>query len=200
MSAEIVDTFIEEPRKFGYRKAGRLYVLSKMYDVNCPLLMEEVLWTGRPGRWRWVNLKKALKLRCPKNCSKSHRGRPMSTFPLCRWRQSKKIGLLWLNSKQYHDVDVVFETIGMGFCARIEHVPKGIEIGKSIGLALLRAPDHEEKSSRIIMVFQVECIEAVVSPDTDEKRIAQLVKRGIVPVIVRPDQEQSTLFVLENNQ
>ena len=27
-------TLIEEPRKFGYRQAGRLYVVSKMYEVR----------------------------------------------------------------------------------------------------------------------------------------------------------------------
>jgi len=200
MMKEGIKTLIEEPRKFGYRQAGRFYVLSKMYEVNCPLLMADVPLVGRPGRWRWINLKKALKLRCPKGCSKSHKGRPMSTFPLCRWKQSVRIGLLWLSSKQYHDIDVVFETIGMGFCSRIEHVPKGVEPGKSLGLVLLRAPEHKKKSSRIIMVFQVERIEAVVSPDADDKKIARLVKRGIVPVVVKPDKEQLSLFSLEEQK
>jgi len=180
MMKEGIKTLIEEPRKFGYRQAGRFYVLSKMYDVNCPLLMADVPLVGRPGRWRWINLKKALKLRCPKGCSKSHKGR--------------------LSSKQYHDIDVVFETIGMGFCSRIEHVPKGVEPGKSLGLVLLRAPEHKKKSSRIIMVFQVERIEAVVSPDADDKKIARLVKRGIVPVVVKPDKEQLSLFSLEEQK
>ena len=195
-----METLIEEPRKFGYRKAGRLYLTSKMYEVNCPLLMMEVLQIGRPGRWKWINLKKAIKVRCPKGCSKSHKGRPMSTFPLCKWKQSKKIGLLWLSSKQYYDVDIVFETLGMGFCGRIEHVPKGIEVGKSLGLVLLRTPEHKKKSSRIIMVFQVERIEAVVSPDADDKKIARFLKRGIVPVVVKPDREQLTLFSLEEQK
>lgn len=196
-----IKTFIEEPRKFGYRKAGRLYVLSRMYEVNCPLFMAEVPWVGRPGRWRWVNIKKALKLKCWKVCTKTHKGKAMSTmYPLCRWREFRKIGLLWLSSKQYRDVDVVFETIGMGFCARIEHQPKGIVPGKSLGIVLLRTPEREEKSSKIVMVFQVESIEAVVSPDTDEKRIARLVKRGIVPVIVKPYMKQLSLFPLEEDK
>lgn len=199
MHSQII-TKIETARGCGYRKVGGKYLITDGVGKPCgklplPLTACPVCGEGiKPSRgWTWVNPKNLFG---GKACSLVHCG----TCSLSDKNIPERAGLLWIGVKHYPSPEQwIEEGRKMGFSRRINFIPRGFEVGKTLVLSAHRkaipliegkatelgfSADSKAFQAGIFYAWVPQRIEQVVTGDESDEEIEKLLDRGIVPVKV----------------
>lgn len=204
----VVRTSVEGARGCGFRKPGGLYLVAPALSENCsrlPFATHSCPTCGagiHPARgWTWIvplhligfeaHAPSRHSIRCPIGMPGMDPG-----------QQGIRAGLLWIG-EQFYPTPASFleEAARMGVSRRISKVPREWKPGTYVFLAHRKAinpgrpnlGDELHLEPGIVSVFRPTAIEYVVKGDETEEELAALEKRGIEPVKVIPDTEQTAL-------
>lgn len=206
-------TSVEGARGCGFRKPGGLYLVAPALAEDCsrlPLATHSCPTCGsgiHPARgWTWIVPLNLVGMKAHEPGSHSIRC-PIGMPGLDAGQQGLRAGLLWIGEQFYPTPESFLEEAArMGVSRRISKVPRDYKRGTYVFLAhrkaiLERRPNFIEDRAPefapgIISIFRPTAIEYVVKGDETDEFLAGLEKRGIEPVKVIPENEQSS-FALD---
>lgn len=185
-----VETRYERKRGCGFRKPGRMYLVSGGLSRECGRLPIQpdvcpTCGTGvKPARgWTWIMVEPlASEHRCTL---------PADVCGACALGgRIKRAGLLWVGEKFYATpAEFTREAAEMGVSRCISAIPRDFELGETWVLFAHRKcienPDGSW-SAGVFHAFKPTAIEYVVKPDDPEEKLERLVERGITLVRVHP--------------
>jgi hypothetical protein len=190
---------VEGRRGCGYRKQGGLYLILDFPAFRvCGKLPHELRTCPtcgagiKPSRgWTWIDAKAIFNKPCALgDC----------LIRCLLYDPPDRAGLVWIGEAFYKTPQAwTKEAIEMGISRRITAIPRGFEVGKTLVLvahrkAIPKADNGKEEFAAAIFQAFVLCrIEYVVKDSDSEKKIKELVKRGITPVRVIRKEEQMAI-------
>lgn len=185
---------VEVSRGCGYRKVGGLYLCSDGLCRACdrlpyPLDLCPVCGAGIKfsRAWTWLDwfvfAGPHLPCGCPSSC-------PVCSPPqLVVDVEKSKYGLLWIGEVGYTPESFTKEALVMGVSRRIPAIPRNLELGQTVVLVAHRNACGEDAPG-IFHAFIPTRLELLIwDSEATPERIAELGKRGIVPIVI-PDGDK----------
>jgi hypothetical protein len=209
-----VPILVESERGCGYRKEGGLYMISGKLSAPCCFLPFElpICPTCHSGvkfsrGFTWIEAGKILRAsKREPECIYNEDGILAKTVQLCIVRtmrqtwEEERAGLIWVGEKFYKTpADFIKECAEKGFSRRIPTLPKDFKSGETWILCAHKKAIHDQEEDKyysgIICVTKPTEIQKVVSKEdtANEFEMQMLRKRGIQPVVVERDIEQTEI-------
>lgn len=215
---------VEQKRNCGYRKVGGMYFVGEHFEIKCdnmPFILRccPVCNVGmKPSLgFRWILPRQLFNVKCSQltgyTCLRNNL--------LCPFMEDGRHGLMWVGRKFYTPDKFVGEAKQMGVSKRINAIPHGFELGKTIVFLAHRDAGIENVAPDLVMpddkvlgdtvspnglplkvvsrpgvfyVFIPKRIEKIItqSQSQDKEYMDKLNKRNITPVIVPDDDKDHT--------
>jgi hypothetical protein len=191
-----VELRIEGPRGCGHRKKGGIYLVCDGLGRPCgklpiPLHVCPTCSAGiKPARgWTWID---GTALSAAASCAAD------PCRPGCPLRQPPgRVGLLWVGGSFYATPEEFSrEAARLGISRRLAAVPKDFKLGETwVWLAHRSTPlgPDGQVGPAVFHAFLPSRIEIVVGEDDPEEEIERLLERGLTPVVIKRDTEQTQL-------
>jgi hypothetical protein len=202
---------VDALRGCGWRKPGGLYLISDGIPSACTLLPVKLghcptCSAGmKPARgWTTVDGWAVVTNGGERTCTGHNHGGLTFPCPLEEGlKEQRKAGLLWIGGIFYkHPEDWTAEAHRLGVSRRIARLPNDLEIGKTWVLVAHRdaLPSDEigndgqpKMLPAIFHAFRPDRVEYVTRGDESDEEIERMRKRGITPVKVVREGEQTPL-------
>jgi len=199
----VINLTVEKRRGCGYRQIGGLYLCGMGKPVSCdrlPYILEICPTCGQGIKFSrgfsWIDAFKFFGIH--EHCNDLN-----AACPVCTPEEGIKYGLVWIGKKYYTPGSFTSEAIKMGVSKRIATVPKDLKLGET--WVLVAHPEAGKKEGKlkkgqktidnkvpcpaIFYAFVPTRVEMIITKkQTTKRKLKQLKKRGITPVIV-PDND-----------
>ena len=226
-TSDLIEVRNDKQRGCGWRKPGGLYLVSKGPLGTCgklPIPLETCPCCGHGIKaargWQWVDADALTKpYKCPNEKADGCTRCPLSG-------KIGRAGLLWIGGVYYKTPgDFARESITHGLSRRISRVPRGFIPGKTCVLTAHREAITETcpeckgnggkfgkptcdacdstgiiKRQGIFGVFLPTAVEYVTTGKETEEELKALVERGITPVRIERDEEDTLLQETERKK
>jgi len=195
----------DSKRGCGYRKMGGLYLISEPGFHGCGLLPLKLDICPTCGHgikpalgWTWVNPKELVKGLVCESCEEKQTELGFCGTAYCNWTQQTRAGLIWVGQTFYKTAeDFKKEALRLGISRRIHTIPRGFKVGETWVLLAHRKGGNGEgvvggqpDFPAIFTAFLPQRIEQIVRGDENDEEIEKLEKRGITPVVIKPESEK----------